>query len=92
LKFISFAEIDCLPVDDDFHAAEHLQLEPGRRDDDVGRELAARPQLDPALGEGFDLVGDDISLAALDRVKKVRIRSQAHALVPWIVARGRSGF
>ena len=44
------------------HAAGELQLEPRRRDDDVGIELAARREADAPLGEGVDVVGDDVGL------------------------------
>ena len=55
--------------------------------DDVGLQLAARLELDPALGEGLDPVGDDLGAAVADRPEEVGVGDQAEALVPGVVAR-----
>src|SRR3954454_13598796 len=80
-------EIDRAAVDADLEPAEHLQVQPGRGDDDVGFELAAIPELDATLREGVDLVGDDGGALVADRLEQVAIGHQAQPLLPWIVAR-----
>ena len=84
-------KIDGAAVDVDLEAAEHLQIEPGRGDDDVGVELAAVLQPDAFLSETVDLGGHDRSALVPDRLEQVAVRHQAQPLVPGIVARREMG-
>ena len=44
-------------------------------------------ELDPALGEGLDAVGDDLGAAVGERLEEVGVGDQAEPLVPGVVAR-----
>ena len=57
------ATVPWLSFDEKFPPAHHLDVQAGRREDDVGFELTAGLQQDPLLGEGFDLVGDSRRLS-----------------------------
>ena len=74
-------------VDRELDAAEHPHLEAGRGHHDVGVELLARAQRDPALGERLDVIGDDRGAARLDRREQIAVRHEADALIPHGVAR-----
>ena len=78
---------DRLAVDGDRHAAEQLHDQPGGGDDDVGLKLAAAFQRDAVLREAGDPVGDDLDLAAADRLEQIGVGDEADALVPGIVGR-----
>ena len=66
-----------LAIDAQLHAAEHLQLQTGGGDDDVGLQLAAGLQLDARLGEVIDMIGDDGGIAFADRREQIAIRHGA---------------
>ena len=84
-------DVDRVAVDTELRTAGELQLEPRRRDDDVGIELAARREADAPLGEGVDVVGDDVGLARPDGAEQVTVGRDAHPLVPGPVARREVG-
>jgi hypothetical protein len=70
-------EIDRAAIDADLKAAEHLQIEPGRGDDDVGLEFAAVLEPDAPRREGVDLVGHHRGATTLDGAKQVAVGHQA---------------
>ena len=84
-------EIDALAIDRDRDLARDRQLEPGRGDHDIGGQEAVVRQPHAALLERLDLAGDDLGLAALDRVEQIVVGHQAQPLVPRIVGRGEGG-
>ena len=63
-------KIDRAAVDADLEAAEHLQIEAGGGDDDVGLEFAAVLQPDACCGEGVDLAGDHRGALFPDRLNR----------------------
>ena len=79
-------ELDLPAVDRNFHAAQHLQHEPGGGDDDVRRKFAAILQADAVPGEGVDLCGRDGGAVFLDRLEQIAVGHQAQPLVPRVVA------
>ena len=80
-------EIDARAVDAQLEAAEELHLQAGRGHDDVGCEFLARFQLDAALREALDVIGDDRHAPGIDFAEQIAVRHEAEPLVPGIVAR-----
>ena len=66
-------------------------MEPGRGDDDIGVEFAARLQANAACGKALDLIGDDVRLARLDGAEEVGVGRETQPLVPRIVTRREMG-
>src|SRR3546814_10749919 len=64
------------------------RLEAGGGDDDVGVEMLARLELDAALVETLDMVGDDRRLARLHRFEEIGVGTEAQSLVPRVIGRG----
>jgi hypothetical protein len=75
------------PVHGQLDAAERLQVEAGRGDDDVGFEVLARRELDAVGREALDPVGDHRRLPLAQHPEQVAVRHQAQALVPRTVRR-----
>ena len=79
-------EIERLAVLADLGTAEQLHVQTRCGDDDVGRELLARAQLDAGLGEAVDGVGHHVGAAFADGAEQVAVGRQAQPLVPRVVA------
>ena len=75
----------------ELHAAESQQVEPGCRDDQVGRQLLAGREPHARLGEGLELAGDDRGPAGRDRLEEIAVGHETDALVPGVVARVEVG-
>src|SRR3546814_7986803 len=82
------APIDGIAVDAYRNLAGDRELEAGRGDDDVGVEMLAGLQLDAALVETLDMIGDDRRLARLHRLEKIGVGDEAQPLIPRVVGRG----
>src|SRR5207248_7137609 len=78
---------DGLAVDGELQPADGQHVEAGGGHDDVGGEILTRAQANAGLGEGVDLVGDDVDRVLLDRLEQIAVRDDAHALVPRVVRR-----
>ena len=70
LYVICSLQFPCPAVDEEFHAAQHLDVQTGRGDDDVGFEFPPGLQQDAVLGEGIDLVGDHRRLPDLSTLNR----------------------
>ena len=84
-------EIQRLAVDLEFDVAIRVQIEAGRRNNDVGLQHLAGLQQNAGLGKAVDLVGHDRGLAGLDPLKQIAVRNKGNALPPWPVARREVG-
>ena len=80
-------EVERAVVDREGDVAEHVELEAGSGDDDVGIDVAAVGELESGLGERGDLAGDDGRLAAVDRLEQVAVGHECDPLAPRQVAR-----
>lgn len=80
-----------LAVDDEIEAGERQQPQPGRGDDDVGRQLAPGGQAHTTRREPVDAVGDDIGAALADDPEEVAVGHGAQPLVPRVVRRVEVG-
>ena len=79
--------LDALAVDLDLDAAQELQPQARRRDDEVRLELLPGPEADARLGERVDVVGDHRRASLPDRVEEIAVGHEAEALVPRLVRR-----
>ena len=80
-------EIDRLAVDAELGAAEQLQVQARRGDDDVGLSSAPGAQPDAvSVNVSMWSVTTD-GLAVADRLEQVAVGDQAQPLVPRVVAR-----
>ncbi|PAV72389.1 hypothetical protein WR25_15956 [Diploscapter pachys] len=70
------------------HPAQYLEPEPGRRDDDVGRQVLAGLEHNAAFAEALDVIGFDRGAATTDGFEQVAIGHRAQALVPRHVVGG----
>ena len=80
-------EDERLAVDHEVDVPQHIEVEAGRGDDDVGLEQLAGLQENARLREAVDLVRDDGCLAGGDAPEQVAIRDEGDALPPRPVAR-----
>ena len=76
-----------LPSIGEVDVAQHIQIEAGGGDDDVGLELLAGLQANAVLGEALDLVGDHRGLAGTDALEQVAVGNEGDALPPRPVGR-----
>src|SRR3546814_10983314 len=67
-------EIDMLAIHSKVDAAHHAEIEPRRRDDDVGLKLLPGFEQNTLLRKALDLVGHNRSLARCDTLKNIAIR------------------
>ena len=79
--------IDAFAVHEQFDSAHHGERKPGGGDDDIGGQFVARSQRDTLGRETLDRIGDDIRIAAADRVEQIGIGYEADTLIPRIVGR-----
>ena len=84
-------EIERLAVDGEIDVAQHVEIEAGGGDDDVGLELLAGLQANAGLGEALDLVGDHRGLAGPDALEEIAVRHEGDALPPRPVGRREVG-
>ena len=77
-----FAQFPRVTVHEEFHAAEHLDVQTGCGDDDVGFEFPPGLQQDAVLGEGVDLIGDDRRLTGFQHLEQVAVRHRHTAARP----------
>ena len=71
-----------LTVHGQFHSTEHLDVQTGCGDDDVGLQFPPGLQQDARLGEGVDLIGDDRRLAGCQHLEQITVRARRTAARP----------
>src|SRR5690606_12360619 len=77
-----------LAVDLERDVPQHIEVEPGRGDDDIGLETIARREPDAAGIERLDMVGHDGGGAGGDRPEQVAVGNEGDALAPGPVTGG----
>ena len=83
--------VDLLAVDADPDAAQRLQLDAGRGDDDVGVEVSAGAQRDAGGVHVVDVIGHHVDVARRDGLVEVAVEDEAHPLIPRVVRRREMG-
>src|SRR5262249_20641776 len=81
-----------LAIDDEVDIAEHADIEPGRRNNDVGSELLSGLQQDTRRIESLDFIGHHRCLAIGDALEQVGLGHEGNALAPRTVPRREMGF
>ena len=77
---------DRMTIHHQVHATQHLDIQPSRRNDDVGLQFLAGFQQNTVLGKAFDMVRLHRRLARLDRLKQITVLHHTQALIPGVVA------
>ena len=80
-------EVERFAVDGEVDVAQHVEIEAGGGDDDVGLEVLAGLQADSGFGEPFDLVGDHRGATGTDALEQVAVGDEGDALPPRPIGR-----